>query len=113
MATVFSLDQMRRVFEEAPVYEWEGTCELCSFPDRPLSDVGGVLCCDKCRNTITYRIKEYNHPFQGVRVAMDETQAGKGKKGERWPIGESKLSYALKQAYQGRLLANARGVITK
>lgn len=79
----FDLDTVKRVLTEAAMHTHEGTCEFCNFPDRKLSDVGGVLVCDKCRNTITARIKESNHPFVEVRVTMNPQFCGPGPAGER------------------------------
>jgi len=80
---MFDLDTMVRVLTDAPVHLYEGTCELCGNRGKALSDVGGCLLCDKCRNTLAYNIKETNHPFTHVRATMDPKLRGQGPPGEK------------------------------
>lgn len=103
---MFDLTDIEKALTEDVRHEYEGTCEFCQFPHLMLSKLGGVYLCDRCRNTITARIKESNHPFVAVRVSMDPAYAGKGKRGDRRklppPLGS--LAEAIKREYGQKML---------
>lgn len=106
---MFELDSLREILDNTPVHTWEGTCELCNFPRRKLSEVGGVLCCDNCRNTIAKRLKEANHPFSSAEAKMDPALAGPGPSGQRTSLtGQPGLSRTLKEIYEKQLLKRSR-----
>lgn len=112
MSVLFDLTDIERVLTEAPQYEYRGTCELCSHGDQLLSEVGKVYICDRCRNTITARIKESNHPFVQVRATMNPAMRGTGQPGHKvrltaaQPTGSpANLSDELKRWYSKTLLA--------
>ena len=105
---MFDLDACARVLTEVPVYIYEGTCELCSFGSRMLSDVGGVLCCDLCRNTIAKRIKEHGHPFSELEAKMDPDCLGPGTPGAKsTPVGETEEQRSARMRYLGNQLSRS------
>ncbi len=114
MSVMFDLTDIERVLTEAPKYEYRGTCELCSHGDQLLSEVGKVYICDRCRNTITARIKDSNHPFIMVRATMNPAMRGTGQPGHKVPLTAAQptgilanLSDDLKRHYAKTLLEAA------
>lgn len=100
---MFDMDTMVRVLTDAPVHLYEGTCELCGNRGKALSDVGGCLLCDKCRNTLAYNMKETGHPFTHVRATMDPRLRGQGTPGEKRLLVSSNNRYLLRHLLAVRL----------